>query len=197
MTSSSQLCIIANGGYNLVSFSPLLTIAWIAWHIISFCHIFYPAQSPSFKTGAIKFNWPLALTGVQSSLLRRFLCSCREAGERGKSAQGTVGHPFPLPVVTREPNFLNNFIGIVEGASPVEEREFTVLLTQISIQCFSMPKIFSVFTCLSPGPEGQPDSLFAAFSLGLYTKTHFHRVRKKTRAYYCLRGNTEKIVKHR
>lgn len=141
----------------------------------------------------------MALAGVQSSLLRRFLCSCREAGERGKSAQGTVGHPFPLPVVTREPNFLKNFIGIVQEASPVEERQFTVLLTQISIQSFffSMLKIFSFFTCLSPGPEGQPDSFFAAFSLGFYTKTHFHRVRKKTRAYYGLGGKTEKIFKHR
>ena len=54
-----------------------------------------------------------------------------------------------------------------------------------------MPKIFSFFTRLSPGPEGQPDSFFAALSLGLYTKTHFHRVRKKTRAYYGLGGKTE------
>ena len=118
-------------------------------------------------------------------------------GREVKARRGRLDIPSLFPSSLASLIFLKNFIGIVEGASPVKEREFTVLLTQISIQCFLMPKIFSVFTCLSPGPEGQPDSLFAAFSLGLYTKTHFHRVRKKTRAYYCLRGNTEKIVKHR
>ena len=123
---------------------------------------------------------------------------CRENREREKRA-GDDGTPLPCFHRHSGAQFFKIFIGIVEGASAAEERQFTVHLTQISRQSFffSMLKIFSFFTCLSPGPERQPDSFFAAFSLGFYTKTHFHRVRKKTRAYYGLGGKTEKIFKHR